>query len=64
MRGIGLTAEGRRAAQSAVLVHAGNIRHYFFDTLTPQQAAAFRAWSGQMIDRVEPRRGGTAADVQ
>jgi DNA-binding MarR family transcriptional regulator len=50
--GIGLTAKGRRAAQSAILVHAGNIRHYFLDTLTPQQTAAFRAWSGQMIDRV------------
>src|SRR4051812_4239044 len=57
--GIGLTAEGRRAAQSAIVVHAGNIRHYFLDALTPQQAAAFRAWSGQMIDRVEPRRGET-----
>ena len=53
--GIGLTAKGRRAAQSAILVHAGNIRHYFLDALTPGQAAAFRAWSEQMIDRVEPR---------
>src|SRR3954471_1929735 len=41
--GIGLTTKGRDAAQSAILVHAGNIRHYFLDTLTPQQAAAFRA---------------------
>lgn len=53
--GIGLTAKGRDAAQGAILVHAGNIRRYFLDTLTPQQAEAFRAWSGQMIDTVEPR---------
>ncbi|GAB2870623.1 MarR family winged helix-turn-helix transcriptional regulator [Actinoallomurus bryophytorum] len=54
---IGLTAKGRHAAQSAVLVHAGNIRHHFFDSLTPEQAAAIRAWSEQTIDRIEPRDG-------
>jgi DNA-binding MarR family transcriptional regulator len=60
--GIGLTAKGRHAAQSAILVHAGNIRHYFLDSLTSQQAAAFRAWSEQMIDRVEPRCSETTGD--
>jgi DNA-binding MarR family transcriptional regulator len=55
--GIGLTAKGRGAAESAILVHAGNIRHYFLDMLTPEQAAAFRAWSGQLIDRVETSDG-------
>jgi DNA-binding MarR family transcriptional regulator len=53
--GIELTAKGRSTAESAILRHAGNIRHYFFDTLTPQHAAAIRAWSEQMIDRIEPR---------
>ncbi|MGW1808903.1 hypothetical protein [Streptomyces sp. NPDC002078] len=38
------------------------VRHYFLDTLTPQQAAAFRAWSGQMIDRVESRCSETTDD--
>ncbi|WP_406439802.1 MarR family winged helix-turn-helix transcriptional regulator [Streptomyces sp. NBC_00631] len=53
--GIGLTAEGRRAARSAVLVHAGNIRRHFLDSLTPEQAAVIRTWSDQMLDRFEPR---------
>jgi DNA-binding MarR family transcriptional regulator len=52
---IGLTAKGRDAAQSAILVHAGNIRHYVLDALTPEQAAVIRAWSEQMIERIEPR---------
>ena len=60
--GIGLTAEGRRAAQSAVLVHAGNIRRYFLDSLTPEQAAVIRAWSEQVTDRIEPRWGESAGD--
>ena len=60
--GIGLTAEGRRAAQRAVLVHAGNIRRYFLDSLTPEQAAVIRAWSEQVIDRIEPRCGESAGD--
>jgi DNA-binding MarR family transcriptional regulator len=54
---IGLTAKGRRAVQSAILVHAGNIRRYFLDSLTPEQTAAIRAWSEQMTDRIEPRCG-------
>jgi DNA-binding MarR family transcriptional regulator len=52
--GIGLTAEGRRAAERAVLVHGGNIRRYFLDSLTPEQAAVFRAWSQEVIDHIEP----------
>ncbi|GAA4634146.1 MarR family winged helix-turn-helix transcriptional regulator [Actinoallomurus vinaceus] len=55
--GIGLTAKGRRVVQSAILGHAGNIRRYFLDSLTPEQTAAIRAWSEQMIDSVEPNCG-------
>ncbi|WP_432251501.1 MarR family winged helix-turn-helix transcriptional regulator [Streptomyces sp. HNM1019] len=53
--GIGLTAKGRGAVRSAMLVHAGNIRRYFLDLLTPEQTAAIGAWSEQLIDHVEPR---------
>ncbi|MFC5833865.1 MarR family winged helix-turn-helix transcriptional regulator [Nonomuraea insulae] len=55
--GIGLTVKGRRAAQNAILVHGGNIRRYFLDSLAPEQAAAIRAWSEQLIDRIEPYGG-------
>ena len=51
---IGLTAQGRRLAQRAILGHAGNIRRYFLDALTPEQAATIRAWSEQTIDHIEP----------
>ena len=54
--GIGLTPDGHRLAESAIVAHAGNVRRYFVDALTPDQAAAIRAWSENMIDRVE--RGG------
>ncbi|WP_225099484.1 MarR family winged helix-turn-helix transcriptional regulator [Streptomyces sp. CoH27] len=60
--GVGLTAEGRRAAQSAILVHAENIRRHFFGSLTAEQAAVIRAWSEQVVDRIEPRCGDTAGD--
>jgi DNA-binding MarR family transcriptional regulator len=60
--GIELTAEGRRAAENAVLVHAGNIRRHVLDSLTPEQAAVIRAWSEQVIDRIEPRCGESAGD--
>ncbi len=56
----GLTAEGLRAAQSAIRVHVGNIRRCFLDPLTPEQATAIRAWSEQTASRIEPR-GGDAA---
>ncbi|MEW1648137.1 MarR family transcriptional regulator [Streptomyces sp. NPDC091219] len=62
--GIGLTAEGRRAAQSAILVHGGNIRRHVLDALTPEQASVIRAWSEQAVDRLEPRRGETAGDSE
>ena len=58
---IGLTAEGGRVAQTAVLVHAANIRRHFLDQLTLEQIAAIRAWSEQTVDRIEPRCD-TAAD--
>ena len=51
---IGLTAEGRRTVESAVLGHGDNIRRHFFDSLTPEQAAAIRAWSSQWTDRPGP----------
>jgi DNA-binding MarR family transcriptional regulator len=35
-------------------------RRYFLDSLTPDQATTIRAWSGQVIDRIEPRWGETA----
>lgn len=60
---IGLTAKGRNTAQNAILGHADNIRRYFFDTLTPEQAAAIDAWSRQMVDRAEARSGATANRV-
>ncbi|GLW69694.1 MarR family transcriptional regulator [Kitasatospora phosalacinea] len=60
--GIGLTAEGRRAARDAVLVHGGNIRRHFLDPLTPEQASVIRAWSGRTVDRLEPHRDGGADD--
>ncbi|MFG3590827.1 MarR family winged helix-turn-helix transcriptional regulator [Streptomyces sp. NPDC047990] len=50
--GIGLTAEGRRAAQGAILVHGGNIRRHLLDSLSPEQASVIRAWSEQAVDRL------------
>lgn len=50
---ISLTAKGRRAVQDAILGHAGNIRRYFFEALTPEQAAAIRQWSRQTVERIE-----------
>lgn len=50
--GIALTAEGRSAAQSAILVHGGHIRRHFLDSLTPEQTSVIRAWSEQAVDRL------------
>jgi DNA-binding MarR family transcriptional regulator len=63
--GIALTAKGRDAAQRAILGHAGNIRRYFFDTLTPEQAAAIQGWSRQVVGRLEAGRpiDGAAAAI-
>ncbi|KAB8189004.1 MarR family transcriptional regulator [Nonomuraea phyllanthi] len=55
--GIGLTAKGRNVVENAVLGHADNIRRYFFETLTPEQAAAIHVWSRQIVDRFEARSG-------
>jgi DNA-binding MarR family transcriptional regulator len=55
--GIGLTATGRAATRQAVRTHAGNIRRLFLDTLTPEQAAAIRAWSRATVDRIEAPAG-------
>ncbi|HWD04451.1 MAG TPA: MarR family transcriptional regulator [Amycolatopsis sp.] len=55
--GIGLTEEGRRVAKTSIDAHGGNIRRHVLDSLTPEQAATIRAWSEQMIDRIEPPRG-------
>ncbi|MEU6356791.1 MarR family winged helix-turn-helix transcriptional regulator [Streptomyces sp. NPDC047072] len=52
--GVTLTPKGREVAQQALLVHAGNIRHLFFDTITPEQVEVFREWGERMIDRMEP----------
>jgi DNA-binding MarR family transcriptional regulator len=48
--GVGLTAEGRRTVDQAVRGHGDNIRRHFLDTLTPEQAAAIRAWIRRMLD--------------
>ena len=50
---IGLTAKGRTAVQHAILGHADNIRRYFFETMTPDQAAAIHEWSRRTVDRFE-----------
>jgi len=60
--GITLTTTGSLAAQSAILRHADNIRRYFLDPLTPEQAATIRAWSEQTIDHIEPGRAEAAGD--
>jgi DNA-binding MarR family transcriptional regulator len=46
--GIGLTDKGRSTARHAIKAHAGNIRRYFFDVVSAEQAAAIQAWSRQM----------------
>ncbi|WP_328710009.1 MarR family winged helix-turn-helix transcriptional regulator [Microbispora hainanensis] len=58
--GVGLTAKGRSAVENAILGHADNIRRYFFETLTPEQAAAIHAWSRQVAARIEARSGADA----
>ncbi|MEU6854925.1 MarR family transcriptional regulator [Actinacidiphila alni] len=60
--GIGLTAEGRRAAERAVLVHGTNIRRHFFDFLDPERASGIRAWSEQTIGRLDADRDESEGD--
>jgi DNA-binding MarR family transcriptional regulator len=50
---IGLTARGRRAAEDAIRGHGDNIRRYFFEMLTPDQAAVIREWSRRTVDRFQ-----------
>lgn len=50
---IGLTAKGRSAAENAISVHADNIRRYFFEALTPDQATAIHDWSRRTADRIQ-----------
>ena len=61
--GIRLTAKGRTAVENAILGHANNIRRYFFETLTPEQAAAIHVWSRQIVDRIEARCGESADGI-
>lgn len=61
--GISLTAKGRSAAQNALLGHADNIRRYFFEALTPDQAAAVHEWSRQTVDRIESNEGSSTSAV-
>jgi DNA-binding MarR family transcriptional regulator len=60
---IELTAEGRRAVLRAMRGHAGDIRRFFLDTLTPDQAAAIGAWSTAVIDDIEPRCAAAEAEI-
>jgi len=53
--GAGLTSISRRLAQGAITGRTGNVSRYFFDPLSPEQAAGIRAWSEHMIDRAELR---------
>jgi DNA-binding MarR family transcriptional regulator len=61
--GVGLTAEGRRAAESAVLVHGANIRRCFLDSLTGEQAEVMRGWSSQVVERIEAGGGEPGRDA-
>jgi DNA-binding MarR family transcriptional regulator len=51
--GIELTEEGRRTAERATRAHGGNIRRHVLDELTPEQAAAIRDWSEQVVGRLD-----------
>jgi DNA-binding MarR family transcriptional regulator len=60
---IQLTAEGRRAVLRAMRGHAGDIRRFFLDTMTADQAAAIGAWSTAVIDDIEPRCAAAEAEL-
>ncbi|GIL30169.1 MarR family winged helix-turn-helix transcriptional regulator [Actinocatenispora comari] len=57
--GITLTQAGRDVVQRAIDGHSDTIRRLGLDPLTPDQAAAIRAWSQQLIDRLDPPRRST-----
>ncbi|KUL22672.1 MarR family winged helix-turn-helix transcriptional regulator [Actinoplanes awajinensis] len=61
--GVGLTPQGRSAVQKAIQGHEGNIRRYFFDQLTPEQAAVIQVWSRQVVDRIEASGDEAAEDA-
>lgn len=61
---IGLTANGSRVVRAAILAHGANIRRYFLDSVTPDQATTIRAWSEQVIDRIETADDGVAAPAK
>lgn len=50
--GIELTDEGRHVAARATRAHGDNIRHLVLDRLTPEQSAAIRAWSEEVVGRL------------
>lgn len=47
--GVALTGEGRRTAERATKAHGANVRRLALDRLTPDQAAAIRSWSEQVL---------------
>ena len=51
--GIRLTATGRSKVEQAILGHGANVRRYFFEALTSDQAAVIHEWSRQTVDRLE-----------
>lgn len=61
---IGLTANGSRVVRAAIPAHGANIRRYFLDSVTPDQATTIRAWSEQVIDRIETADDGVAAPAK
>jgi DNA-binding MarR family transcriptional regulator len=57
-----LTGKGRDAAEHAIRGHADNIRRYFFEALSPEQAEVIRCWSQGVVDRLEAGVGQAASD--
>ena len=51
--GVELTPEGRRVAESATRAHGGNVRRLVLDRLTPEQAETIRAWSEEVVGRLD-----------
>lgn len=49
---IGLTASGRRSILGAMRGHTEAIRRYFFDVLTPADAATLEALSGRVVEAI------------
>ena len=60
--GVGMTAEGRRLAGSAIAGHAKTVRRHFLDALSLDQAAAIRAWSEQIIRNLGAEMSTSQAD--